>query len=336
MTDLSPEAESLIAQASGGDDPSDLDEQRVRRQIATRLAAAAVAASAVAAPAHALSAQAGSAQALAGSAAGLAAQGATSAAAASGISSLGPAITLSKLILTLALGGGGAALGVQYFSDEPLHSSNEPLQSSSQPQQSSNKLHHSSDKPPHLEGDPLHRKNKPSELTKIDSRSVSVRARRESATTPSGAHRSAAPSKAAPSETTPLGTRLPAPSKQLESASTPRPRDEASPPAQSAVFEEASLLQRARSALARGQAAEAQKLLREHKQLYPEGALVEERRATQVLAECAHARTTHTDRRAAEFLSAYPRSPLASSVRQACSENRKQNDSFTDLPPLGH
>jgi hypothetical protein len=87
---------------------------------------------------------------------------------------------------------------------------------------------------------------------------------------------------------------------------------------------EVALMDRARTALERDDAAALWRLTSEHARRFPVGALVEEREAWQAIAACrrGHARAAA---HAARFLRAYPRSAQADKVRRACEtaiENR--------------
>ncbi len=78
---------------------------------------------------------------------------------------------------------------------------------------------------------------------------------------------------------------------------------------------ELALLQRAKQALARGDAEAALSLVREHARAHPNGALAEERFATHVRALCALDRTDEAARVAGRFADAHPRSGVARALR---------------------
>lgn len=336
MTELSPDAENLIAQANGGDEPGAFDEQRVRRRIAAQLAAAAVTTATVATtpaqalPVSTLAAEAATGATSAGSAGSISATLNTGASGAVG--AVGSVSVFSKLLLGLALSGGSAALGAHYLMEEPTGAAR--IQESTA---SENHRAESGAVPDYAPDSEIAaaKQQRPSSLRTGTRRDPSQGASTPNVTTPTTTSQAIA-SQTGTTQTAERSASRKAASAPAGSILNAAPQEEASVVVPSAVREEASLLRRARSALANGGAAEAQRLLRQHKRLFPQGALVEERTATQIMAECAHGRTARTDRRAAEFLSAYPLSPLASSVRQACSRGERQNDSHTDLPPAGH
>ena len=100
----------------------------------------------------------------------------------------------------------------------------------------------------------------------------------------------------------------------------------AAPPASStagsdgSLSEEVALIRRARSALQGGDAARAMALLDEHVRRFPRGALIEERRATRVLALCARHETARASAEAGELLRASPHSPHAQRVLGSCAK----------------
>lgn len=77
---------------------------------------------------------------------------------------------------------------------------------------------------------------------------------------------------------------------------------------------EVALIQRIHGALARGDAAEALRLVDEHGREFPGGALFEEREAARAIAQCLQG----SDGAARVFLRARPRSPMAGRVRAVC------------------
>src|SRR5262249_48369813 len=99
-----------------------------------------------------------------------------------------------------------------------------------------------------------------------------------------------------------------------------RPRVSMRPPAPSAkgtLEDEFALVSRAQAALSANDAATALALLDVHAARYPSGQLAEEREALRVLAACTATRAD-AGARAARFLRAHPRSPLAARIRRAC------------------
>jgi hypothetical protein len=96
---------------------------------------------------------------------------------------------------------------------------------------------------------------------------------------------------------------------------------------QGTVSEEMRLLGAAQRELSARRAGEALRLLEEHAQEFPQGALGEERLAVKVLALCDLGRVTEARRAARDFLSRSPSSPLVPRIRQSCG--------YTGSPP-GH
>lgn len=86
----------------------------------------------------------------------------------------------------------------------------------------------------------------------------------------------------------------------------------------SALAEETELLEQAQSALARGDAAAALRLLERHERRFPAGALSEERLAGRVLALCQLGRVADARRSAERLRAVAPQSPLWPRLRQAC------------------
>jgi hypothetical protein len=90
-------------------------------------------------------------------------------------------------------------------------------------------------------------------------------------------------------------------------------------PQSSSLSAETALLQAARAALGSGDAHGALALLRRHAREYPNGALVEERLASQVFASCALGQRANAARAAAELTRRAPSSPLRARVLDSCA-----------------
>jgi hypothetical protein len=87
----------------------------------------------------------------------------------------------------------------------------------------------------------------------------------------------------------------------------------------STLAAETALLEGARAALGRGDSEAALRALSEHAQRFPQGALVEERLASQVFAFCGLGRRADAARAAAELLRRAPASPLRGRVQASCA-----------------
>lgn len=92
----------------------------------------------------------------------------------------------------------------------------------------------------------------------------------------------------------------------------------APPPATSSVGEEARLLQRARTALARRDPAAALAIVRDHAKRFPETIFAPERDSLELLSECALGRSAAVRDALAAFLDRHAGSGLADRVRRAC------------------
>ena len=85
---------------------------------------------------------------------------------------------------------------------------------------------------------------------------------------------------------------------------------------------EVALMRDAQVALRAGNAPRALRLVDEHAQRYPFGALAEEREALRVFALCDLGRTAEAGAEATIFLSAHPQSPIADRVRSSCNAKK--------------
>jgi outer membrane protein assembly factor BamD (BamD/ComL family) len=81
---------------------------------------------------------------------------------------------------------------------------------------------------------------------------------------------------------------------------------------------ELKLLAEARRAMRDGDTERALKLLEQHQNKHPGGALAEERAAARVLALCQSGKREDARSEAARFLALHPSSPMAARVRGAC------------------
>ncbi|HWB80963.1 MAG TPA: hypothetical protein VG755_38635 [Nannocystaceae bacterium] len=139
-----------------------------------------------------------------------------------------------------------------------------------------------------------------------------------------------APAIAEPSARTSMpGPALPPP--QIAAAavpSTPQPsaparRDDrrrtATPAIDDGLARELALLQRARVALGRGDPEAALGVLAEHERSFPDGELVEERRAVRIIALCDAGKAPQGRAEARAFLAGHPSSTLAGRIRSACA-----------------
>ncbi len=87
----------------------------------------------------------------------------------------------------------------------------------------------------------------------------------------------------------------------------------------SSLAEERALLEMGRSALARGQSADAVAAARKHERTFPRGKLAEEREVLMVQALAASGARDEAKARAARFAQGYPRSIFGPAVRAAAS-----------------
>jgi hypothetical protein len=84
------------------------------------------------------------------------------------------------------------------------------------------------------------------------------------------------------------------------------------------LAEETQLLADAQRALSAGTPERALALIEAHKARFPQGDLSQEREAVRVVALCALGRVREAGRARAQFLRAWPSSPLASRISAAC------------------
>lgn len=128
----------------------------------------------------------------------------------------------------------------------------------------------------------------------------------------------AAPSESSPAIAPPVQTPAATPRSAAPRPRTEPPRSE--PPTQTettALARERDLIARAWSALADGDHDAALLRAAEHEEAFPDGLLVPERRAIEVIARCKRGDRGASEA-SAEWIAAQPRSPLANRVRVAC------------------
>ena len=104
----------------------------------------------------------------------------------------------------------------------------------------------------------------------------------------------------------------------------PSPPAPALPPksvAADRLAEEVSILSRAMTVLRSGNPGEALRLLETHRQQFPSGRLVEERRAGRVQALCALGRRSEAESELSKLERAAPRSPHVARAKRACGLN---------------
>jgi hypothetical protein len=100
--------------------------------------------------------------------------------------------------------------------------------------------------------------------------------------------------------------------------SSPPPEVVDPPPTAPSVGEEARLLQRARTALARRDPAAALAIVRDHTQRFPETIFAPERDSLELLSQCALGRSAAVRDALVAFLDRHAGSGLAARVRRAC------------------
>lgn len=89
---------------------------------------------------------------------------------------------------------------------------------------------------------------------------------------------------------------------------------------------EIRLMRRAASALAKGEAGRALRLLADHERRFTSGLLVEERWVLRAEAHCALGKASKARREASSFLAAYPSSVFAARARRVCSATETPTD----------
>jgi hypothetical protein len=322
MSELGPDARSLVDTVLDADEPSARDAARVRAKVDARLALMAAAAVATTVS-HPASATAGSAIGAGGSAAGgavaggVAAGGAVAGGVAAGGGAAGGAAASTGAAasawiaakIAIAVGLGGAAVATSLVIGSP---SGVPT---STPSVLRGAPAAAAPERPTSGRDPSDTSRATRQNATRQEEPPSARAPRPPdaaparATRSSGAVRPRAPRRDEAVQHSPrLSPSNDAPAQGL--ATVPAPKD--------SVVEEAALLHAARGALAGGDAKAALALLDEHGARFPKGALVAERQAARVFALCALGRSIEARRAASAFLAQNPRSPLAARVRDAC------------------
>ena len=138
-----------------------------------------------------------------------------------------------------------------------------------------------------------------------------------------------APPRSAPHAAAPKLEPAPLPAPDIvttvpEEPVTPLPtrvsRSRAKPPLTDRLRQEVDLLERVRKQLDAGKHAAVLELADEHERLFPDGAMIEERRAWRAIATCSlHRADARTH--AQTFLDRHPRSSLTEKVRRACADH---------------
>lgn len=302
MKDLSPQARQLLEVARDGDSPSTADRARVRRALAATLAAGGVSTSASAAAAT-KTALAGSAKSgvglwlALGAATGVVTSAIVFVAApawkAHGARSAGQAVTRTAPASTPSVAEPGPAAAARAARGEPQPQATTPLAATepvSEPTTSLAARAPSDPTPVAAQGTPHNSKRPPAG----SATGTTSRAAREETAAGSGSSSAVVPPAASP----------------------------ASPAVPSSLGVETALLENARAALGRGDAAGALSLLDEHERDFPRGVLVEERLATRVFALCSLGRTAEAQGVAERLLRHSPSSPLRARVLQSCAGPR--------------
>jgi hypothetical protein len=298
MKDLSPEARQLLESARHGDSPSAADRVRMRRALSTAVAAGGLSTSA--------SAAAATKTALGGVSAGAAKSG---------------------IALWLALGAAtGLATSAAVFVAAPAWKAH-AVESARQPAAQPGKTAPAAQAPARVA------------ISAIASATVQAHDEPAAAPTTSLAATEPFPAAASAAQGTPhKNKRAPengttddvSRAAPAETAAEPETPGHGEPPAVAAAARsapsslgaETALLENARAALGRGDAAGALALLDEHERDFPRGVLVEERLAARVFALCGLGRTAEAERVAERLLRHSPSSPLRARVLQSCAGPR--------------
>ncbi len=320
--ELSPEARALLDLARGVDEPSESDRRRVHAAVlaAATTGAAAVSSTALAASATASAATSTAPAALAsagtigsgiGSTIGSAIAGAAAAgggAAVTGSAAGGTAVGVTTLSVTAAKAAAvltvvSASVGVAVVQPWQGDAANEmaPASAEAAPSNTTPGLQAAPHAPslssreaqlPPTAGTPGDAVEPPGMVT-------------DDSTQPEAGSRDLTPTRQRS-----RGPSQPAPVLRRERA--------AAEPAVSTLTAELELLRSAQRSLAAQRPAEALNALAEHRRRFPTGQLAAERSGTVALALC-RADAARGREAARLFLTAHPRSPLASRVRQACT-----------------
>ncbi len=286
MSELGPDAKSLLDAASGGDEPSVADRARVRAALGARLAITAAAAGVALTAVSSAAASASSAGTAVGTTAAGAGVGVAGASGAAGASVAGAATIAAPLGIGMKLllaFGAATAVGVGAVS--------------------------------YVESTPP--------APTVIAAPPSVVAPRDPSRVAPIAPPSAlpvAPASAAPAASTASTASASASVSAL--ASNAPPSAPAAPAVSTAstdaIDRELGLIREAQLALQSGNGARALVLLDEHARRFPAGSLGEEREAARVFALCSLGRTSEARAAADRFLAAFPRSPQAARVRSSC------------------
>lgn len=283
MSELGPDAKSLLDAASGGDEPSVADRARVRAALGARLAITAAAAGVALTAVSSAAASASSAGTAVGTTAAGAGVGVAGASGAAGASVAGAATIAAPLGIGMKLllaFGAATAVGVGAVS--------------------------------YVESTPP--------APTVIAAPPSVVAPRDPSRVAPIAPPSALP--VAPASAAPAASTASASASVSALASNAPPSAPAAPAVSTAstdaIDRELGLIREAQLALQSGNGARALVLLDEHARRFPAGSLGEEREAARVFALCSLGRTSEARAAADRFLAAFPRSPQAARVRSSC------------------
>lgn len=278
MSDMSPDAKSLLDAARDGDEPTGADDARTRRALVAQLGVGLTIAASTTATTSA-------------AAAGAAGAGAGVGGAVVGASSAG--VLIAKVIVGIAVVGGIGAGGASLYRSRSPEISAPPAVSVAT-------------------AAPRSRATAAAPAPQMQIAPAPLTTTPPTRALPATAAAAAAPATAT---ATPMATANTAPSPTVL---FPRPVPKPAPPTVSTLDDETRLVRDADAALRGGDAARALTLLDEHARLFPSGVLAEERAAERVLALCALGRTGEARTAAATFLRDRPLSPLATRVRSSC------------------
>ena len=300
MSDMSPDAKSILDAARDGDDPTRADDARTRKALVAQLGVGlAVAASTTA-----------STTAAAAGAAGAGAAGTGGAMV--GASSAG--VLLAKILVGVALVGGIGAGGVSLYASRA-------------PQIPAYVVVSASTAAPKLTAVlPSATPNSPTQQAQqmpVAPEALIANAGMATATATATTTATATATVAPP---TPTGATAAAATARTTTAAAPAPHAGTPPPISkpapsvaSTLDDETRLVRDADAALRGGDASGALALLDQHARTFPHGVLAEERAAERVLVLCALGRTGEARTAAASFLRDRPLSPLATRIRSSCA-----------------
>jgi hypothetical protein len=309
MTDLSPEAKELVELARDEDSPTHADRARVRRALAATLAAGAVGSSKAAAAA-------------------------TKSAFGAGVGAKGTVATWLALGVVAGLAGSAAVfVGVPALKSSPAATAHAPVANKA----STLAATRAATRAATTAANPSAATDTASATTQaapqpsptthlVGSGAPAKISSSPDLTTPRTTNGASPPRRTAERAQPSTGTRTTTDATEQTGAGSLTATTEAagSPPraaaqAPSSLGAETTLLESARAALTRGDAAGSLTLLAQHERQYPAGALVEERLATRVFALCGAGRHADAARVAGQLLRLFPASPLRARVLDSCA-----------------